>query len=81
MTNFTAIGGSTIFDVCLNTYGDLNNLAKLMRDSNHAGVVTYPTAGQVFVFDETKVNALTGQNLKQTYSYIGGTSQLKYATK
>ena len=81
MTNFTAIDGSIIFDVCLNTYGELNNLAKLMRDSAHEGVSTYPTAGQVYVFDETLVNAYTGQNLKQTYSYIGGASQLKYATK
>ena len=73
MTIFTAISNSTIYDVCLNTYGSLNYLAKLMDDNNHLGVDTYPTQGQVFLFDETLVNVQDG-------TVIGSASQTKYAT-
>lgn len=81
MTEFTAISNSTILDVALNTYGSLNNIAKLMRDSGHGGFDVYPQNGQKFLFDETLVNAPVVKNLNRNYSYTAGASQLKYATK
>lgn len=74
MTEFIAVDGSTIWDVCLNTYGDLNLLGKLMDDNNFPGVETYPTAGQKFLFDETLVS--NQQTFRRT-----ALSGEKYATK
>lgn len=82
MKEFIAIEGSTIFDVCLNTYGTLNRIVKLMDDSGHAGGITaYPTAGQVFLYDENLVNVQSNQNLNQNYTVAAGASVKKYATK
>jgi len=74
MTSFFAVDGSTIWDVCLNTYGTLNLLGKLMDDNNYPGVETYPKAGQEFLFDETLVS--NQQTFKRT-----ALSGEKYATK
>jgi len=81
MREFVAIDGSTIYDVCLNTYGTLNRLGKLMDDNNHPGVDTYPTAGQIFLYDENLVNIQTNQNLNQNYTVSAGSAQIKYATR
>jgi hypothetical protein len=81
MAKFTAISNSTIYDVCLNTYGTLNLLGKLMDDNNYPGVDTYPVNGQEFVYDETLVNVQTNQNLNMNYSVAAGDIQLKYATR
>lgn len=65
MQVFKAVENSTIYDVCLNTYGTLNLLVKLMVDNSFVGVNYYPTAGQEFTFDETLVaNQATAQNIK-----------------
>jgi hypothetical protein len=80
MKQFVAVANSTIYDVCLNTYGTLNLLAKLMDDSNHQGVNTNPIVGQVFLYDENLVNVQTYQNLNQNYTVTAGDIQLKYAT-
>jgi len=80
MTQFIAISNSTIYDVCLNTYGTLNLLGKLMDDNNHQGVNTNPAQGQVFLFDENLVNVQTNQSLVQNYSIVAGENQLKYET-
>lgn len=52
---FTAVDNSTIWDVCLNTYGSLDEIVKLMTDNNFPNVNTYPSNGQVFFFDDTLV--------------------------
>lgn len=80
MSEFIAISNSTIYDVCLNTYGTLNLLGKLMDDNNHEGVNTNPSKGQVFLFDDNLVNVQTNQSLVQNYSIAAGENQLKYAT-
>ena len=81
MREFVAIDGSTIYDVCLNTYGTLNRLGKLMDDNNHPGIDNYPTAGQIFLYDENLVNIQTNQNLNQNYTVSAGSAQIKYATR
>lgn len=69
MKKFIAIEGSTIWDVCLNTYGTLDLIVKLMTDNNFPGVNEYPKAGQVFLYDESLVVG------------VGNTKQdIKYAT-
>lgn len=64
MTNYIAVSGQSIYDVCLNTYMSLNFLVKLMQDSNHPNVDTAPYGGQIFVFDETLIQDqnVTGSN-------------------
>lgn len=56
MRTFTAISNCTIYDVCLNTYGTLDLLVKLMVDNNFPGVNAYPANGTVFIFDDTLIN-------------------------
>ena len=69
MQIFTAISNSTIYDVCLNTYGSLDFLVKLMTDNNYGSINNYPSNGQQFKFDETLV---VNQGTKQL--------NIKYAT-
>lgn len=67
---FKAVDMSTIYDVCLNTYGNLDLLVKLMVDNDFEGVNTYPTAGQIFVYDDSLVYGLAQQK----------NNNIKYAT-
>lgn len=71
MAEFKAVDMSTIYDVCLNTYGTLNYLVKLMVDNDFNGVNEYPTAGQIFVYDETLVYGLAQQK-NNTIKYATG---------
>lgn len=61
MLQFKAVENSSIWDVCLNTYGTFNYLVKLMVDNNHAGVNVYPVAGQIYNYDETLVDNNDGR--------------------
>lgn len=70
MQQFNAISNSTIYDVCLNTYGTLDYLVKLMTDNNFGGVNNYPTNGQQFLFDETLVVDKSGKDLTIKYATI-----------
>jgi hypothetical protein len=81
MTTFTAISNSTIFDVCLNTYGTLDHLVKLMDDNGHEGVDTYPVNGQQFTYDETLVNNISVNNVGSPAGVSGTLSPIKYATQ
>jgi hypothetical protein len=51
MKNYTAIDGQSIFDVCLQTYGSLDFLGRLIVDSAFDNVNTSPFSGQVFSYD------------------------------
>jgi len=73
MTRFIAVDSSTIYDVCLNTYGSLDYLVKLMVDNDFEGVETFPKAGQEFLFDE---NLVVNQQVYRTNL----DKNLKYAT-
>lgn len=54
--SFEAAANSTIYDICLNTYGTLNLLLKLMQDNKFLNVNTYPVAGQIFLYDDTLID-------------------------
>ena len=70
MQVFNAISNSTIYDVCLNTYGSLDFLAKLMVDNNFVTVNNYPFNGQAFTFDETLVVDKSGKDLIIKYATV-----------
>ena len=76
---FTAAANSTIYDVCLNTYGSLNYLGKLMDDNDHPGVDVYPTSGQVFEYDANLVQRPASGSYNSALA--GGASLVKYATQ
>lgn len=73
MTTFVAVDNSTIYDVCLNTYGSLDFLVKLMTDNDFDGVETRPIAGQEFLFDEKLV-------VNQLVYFSNTKNGIKYAT-
>ncbi len=68
MLLFKAVENSSIWDVCLNTYGSVNFLVKLMVDNNFANVNAYPYAGQDFVYDETLITDANGLNKDIKYA-------------
>lgn len=78
---FTAISNSTIYDVCLNTYGTLDLLVKLMYDNDFEGVDTLPTNGQVFSYDDTLVQNISTNNIYQPTQISGLFAGKKYATQ
>ena len=55
MQVFSAIAGQSIFDVCLNTYGSLDFLTKLMQDNNFTNVDSDIYNGQQFTWDDSLV--------------------------
>ena len=55
MSIFYAVDGSTLFDVCLNTYGSLDFFYKLLVDNNIPNANYTPKTGQPFNYDETLI--------------------------
>ena len=73
MTIYTAIAGQSIYDVCLQTYGSLDFLFKLMQDNAIDGLNTDVLSGQKFTWDETLV---VNQQLNSAFAASG----INYAT-
>lgn len=55
MQTYKAINGQSIYDVCLQTYGSLDYLFKLMQDNAFAGLDEIVISGQEFVWDDSLV--------------------------
>lgn len=72
MAEFKSSAGQTIYDICLQTYGDLFFLLKLIQDNNVDSVNTAFFRGKVFIFDESLVNnaALSNRNRNDSIKYI-----------
>lgn len=70
---YIAPEGCTLWDICLNTYGDPNLIVKLMKDNSIPNINAYPIKGQSFSFDDTLV---LNQNQLQA-----NLSNLKFATR
>ena len=51
LIKYIAVEGQSIYDVCLNTYGTLDRLRRLMDDSGVENINANPFSGQVFLFD------------------------------
>jgi hypothetical protein len=56
MLTYNALNGQSIFDVCLNTYGTIDNMRKLLDDNNIDSIDIIPFSGQTFIWDEALVN-------------------------
>ncbi len=54
MTTFQGLNGQSIFDVCMNTYGSLDFLYKLLTESNVENIDQPVVSQQKFVWDETQ---------------------------
>ena len=80
MKEFIAISNSTIYDVCLNTYGALDYLIKLMVDNNISDINTNPINGQIFMYDDTLVNKISNVNNNSNLIINSNLAQLKYTT-
>lgn len=52
-TVFTSIPNQSVYDVVLQTYGDLNKAYKLMQDSGFANINYYPLPNTNFTYDKT----------------------------
>lgn len=70
---YTAVDGQSNFDICLNTYGSLDNLYKMLQDSGVDNVVIKPASGQPFLFDDSLVS---DQAITQSFILNG----VRYAT-
>jgi hypothetical protein len=55
MQTYQAIAGQSIYDVCLQTYGALDFLYKLMQDNGIAGVNEPVLSRQQFIWDDSLV--------------------------
>lgn len=55
MQTYNAIAGQSLYDVCLQTYGSLNYLFKLMQDNGITGLNETVSSRQPFVWDDTLV--------------------------
>jgi len=72
MNSYYAVNGQSLYDICLNTYGTLDYIVKLMLDNNISGLGYVPLSGQQFIYDSTLVD---DQQITQlNYIYATGTS-------
>ncbi len=53
--NYLSRNNQTIYDIALQTYGDLNMIYKLITDSNFNNVLTYPLPNTTFNFDKALI--------------------------
>jgi hypothetical protein len=80
MKEFIAISNSTIYDVCLNTYGALDYLIKLLVDNNITDINTNPINGQKFLYDDTLVNKISNVNNSTNLIINSNLASIKYTT-
>lgn len=55
MSTFNSFDGQSLFDVCLNTYGTLDYLYKLLQDSNVSSIDAPVQTQQQFTWDSTLI--------------------------
>ena len=70
MKIYTVLDRQSIFDICLNTYGSLDFLIKLMSDNNFPGCDNYPVAGDAFLYDDSLIvnqTTVTTSSVIQAY--------------
>jgi len=74
MLQYKAVDNQNIFDICLNTYGTLDLLNKLIEDNGIDNINVNPASGQLFIWDET----LTAD---QAVNQISQNANIIYATR
>jgi hypothetical protein len=75
MAEFISKNNQSIFDVCMQTYGDMNFMYKLIQDSGFPSLSTSPTIGTKFTFDESLINDFGFYNQLQSKGTILNTNQ------
>lgn len=82
---YTSQNNQSVFDVCLQTYGDLNQMYKLLQDSGFSSILTYPKIGTQFTFDNSLISDYSFynqlQNNQQTLNTKGGQSLVVFGTE
>lgn len=73
MTTYKAITGQSIFDVCMQTYGTLDYLYKLLQDNGIDSVDVPVIGGQTFLWDDSLV-------LDQGQNTLFADSGIRYCT-
>lgn len=73
MTTYKAIVGQSIYDVCLQTYGSLDYLYKLLQDNGIESIDEPVMGGQVFQWDDSLV-------LDQGVNIAFAGTRFRYAT-
>jgi len=58
MQQYNAIDGQSLHDVCLNTYGTLDNFYRLLQDNNILNADAYINTGQAFSWDDSLQNSV-----------------------
>ena len=72
MKNYVVLYGQSIFNVCLQTYGTLNYIFKLISDNNLGNINAVVNPGQIIIFDPSLIKdvSLYNQNLMKKINYI-----------
>lgn len=68
MQTFYSISGQSLLDVCLNTYGSMDYLYKLLQDNGVLNANTAVLSGQKFTWDDSLV---INQQINQSFSQSG----------
>jgi hypothetical protein len=66
---YQAKSGASIFDICLQTYSDLNNIYKLIQDNKIESILSSGFSGVNFSFDTNLIsdNSIVTKNIKTPY--------------
>lgn len=83
LQNYPAVYGQSLYDICLQVYGTLDLLYKLLQDSGVDSVNVVPFSGQVFIYDDTLVTdqAIINRNVLGNILYatdIGSNGSVYY---
>lgn len=83
MRTFKAIAGQSIYDVCLQTYGSLDYLYKLLQDNGINGLNEDVSSGQPFIWDDSLVvdqlaNAAYAESKKFYSTNVSGLGNVYY---
>lgn len=68
MIDFNAVDGQSLYDVCLNTYGSLDFMYKLLQDNGIRNVKDDVVTGQIFTWDDSLV---INQQINQAFAASG----------
>lgn len=76
MTTYLAKNGQSIYDVCLQTYGSLNFLYKLIKDNSLLGI-NDTVQNKKIIYDESLVEdfSIFNHNDTENIFYITGSNQ------
>ncbi len=74
MKKYTVLYGQSLFNVCLQVYGTLNYIFKLIADNNLGNINAGVSPGQIIIFDLslTQDGSVYNQNIVKGIKYISG---------